>query len=80
MPISRDEAAKKFEENNESQLQAIYDRIDKAAIRAGGGLFTVAADLIPTNLKSQVVNKYLSLGWAVEHHSDQRDGNYYEFS
>ena len=83
MAITPDEAFKKSKPNPE-EIGRITQKIDAAIVRQ---LQTGTRIIIDSHLfgedwatREAVAAEYIRVGWIVQYHSDQRDGDWYEFS
>jgi hypothetical protein len=66
---------------NEAEVTAFETRIDKELLNAAIGQTTISVTLnAPNPVVREIMRRYTEVGWNVTFHSDQRDGDWLEFS
>ncbi|MDI6738350.1 MAG: hypothetical protein QME12_07615 [Nanoarchaeota archaeon] len=70
--------AKALTARDETEVKRLEEKID-AILLEGGRTFAVEL-LLNEKVKRQIIDIYTGNGWRVTYHSDQRDGDYLQFS
>jgi len=82
--ITPQDAAKENDRIHADELAAAEKAVDRALAQSfsTGRPVTIAGSTIKLDyhLRKKLIERYERAGWEVKHHSDQRDGDYYEFS
>ncbi len=81
MVISPQEA--NYKAKSKENIKSLEQRIDKALIDSlkNKESMNFSADLFPDEItRKTIIDKYRDAGWNVKYITDQRDGNYLEFS
>lgn len=83
MPLSPNEVARHQVEKNSPAVQTLIERIDEEMLESFDGSRFIWGDLPSKNavaIERAVFAAYRAKGWYVERMSDQRDGDFWEFS
>jgi hypothetical protein len=78
MPISPAEA-KRRQGLSEQEMKEIFAVID-GILSKGKRTIHVGSGIVPHNAKERVIADYTLVGWKVTYTSDQRDGDFLQFS
>jgi len=71
------EKAKEMTADERNKIRVLEKSID-AALREGR--LTFDSSLFSQRVRNEIVKMYENAGWSVRHVSDQRDGDYFQFS
>lgn len=80
MALSKAEAAAKSSELIKGDVEALEAKIDRWLADHGDHRRLYDVRGVSPGVRAEIERRYRAAGWTVTYHSDQRDGDFWEFA